>query len=235
MHLSVLIPAKNEATNIADTVRALYKVMAKYQISHEILVINDHSTDKTLYILSALSPEIPSLTVKANAYPSGFGNAIRYGLSVFQGDAVAIVMADGAEDPKDVIKCFQIMKDQEADCVFGSRFIKGGQTFQYPPISWFLNRLANNLMNGLSGFRYNDFTNSFKLYKRSVIEQITPITSQGFSITIELSLKAMKQTDKVVITPIKWYSRSEGKSKFSLLKNIPGYLKVLLQLLFRKP
>jgi dolichol-phosphate mannosyltransferase len=234
MRLSVLIPAKNEAANIGNTVQELFRVLSQDERSHEILVVNDHSEDQTEEVLNHLKSAVPPLRVVNNGHHEGFGNAIRYGLEQFQGDAVAIVMADGAEDPKDVLKCFQIMEEQGADCVFGSRFISGGQTFNYPPVSWFINRLANNLMSWLFGFPYNDFTNSFKLYKRSIIQAILPLQSQGFSITIELSLKAFNQTNKIAIPPIKWYSRSEGKSKFSLLKNIPGYLKVLIQMLFRR-
>lgn len=234
MRLSVLIPAKNEAANIGKTVHDLFRILSQNECSHEILVVNDHSEDQTEEVLNQLISAVPVLRIVNNGHHEGFGNAIRYGLEEFQGDAVAIVMADGAEDPKDVLKCYQIMEEQGADCVFGSRFIMGGQTFNYPPISWFLNRLANHLISWLFGFRYNDFTNSFKLYKRSIIQAILPLQSQGFSITIELSLKAFIHTNKIAIPPIKWYSRSEGKSKFSLLKNIPGYLKVFIQMLFRR-
>ena len=234
MRLSVLIPAKNEAANIGKTVQDLFRILSQNECSHEILVVNDHSEDQTKLVLNHLKSTVPTLRLVNNGYRGRFGNAIRYGLEQFEGDAVAIVMADGAEDPNDVLKCFQIMEEQGFDCVFGSRFISGGQTFNYPSISWFLNRLANHLISWLFGFRYNDFTNSFKLYHRSIMQAISPLQSQGFSITIELSLKAFKQTHKVAIPPIKWYSRSEGKSKFSLLKNIPGYLKVLIQMLFQR-
>lgn len=230
MKLTILIPAKNEEKTIAQTIKAIYHALQEAGIDHSILVINDHSEDKTVEILDDIALEAPSLTFRDNPGPSGFGNAIRFGLNQFDGDAVAIAMADGAENPKDIVACFNILANQDVDCVFGSRFIKDGQVHGYPYFSFFLNRVTNQLIRIFYYWPYNDFSNSFKLYKREVIRTIPTLKSANFSITIELSLKALTYTHKIAIPPIKWYNRQKGYSKFSLVKNLPDYLKVLLKI-----
>ncbi len=230
MKLTILIPAKNEEKTIAQTVKHIYQALNEANIDHSILVINDHSKDKTVETLQTKVNDIPSLVVMDNPRPRGFGNAIRFGLDQFEGDAVAIAMADGAEDPHDIVKCFKILNQQDIDCVFGSRFIKGGKVHQYPHLSYLLNRLANQIIRLFFYWSYNDFTNSFKLYKREVIQNIPTLKSPDFSITIELSLKALSYTKKIATPPIQWKNREKGHSKFSLIKNLPDYLKVLLKI-----
>ena len=227
MKITILIPARNEESTITGTVKAIYQKLEQNRIEHEILVINDHSTDQTSSILNALKQEVPTLAIHDNNFEAGFGNAIRFGLEHCSGHAIAIVMADGAEEPEDVVKCFRIMQDNNAAAVFGSRFIKGGSVHNYPFLSLVLNRLFNNLLRLLFFSRFNDFTNSFKLYSLEVIEAIKPLKATNFSITIELSLKTLNYTKNVKFPPIKWYNREKGKSKFNLLKNLPGYLRVV--------
>src|SRR5215831_17659511 len=89
--LSVVIPAHNEEARVAATVRDTYAALAQTGISHEILVVNDHSTDRTEEVLEELTHEIPSLRYMNNPSPNGYGYAVRAGLSAFRGDAVAIV------------------------------------------------------------------------------------------------------------------------------------------------
>ena len=230
MKLTVLIPAKNEEDVIESTVNHVYQQLQAHGIDHEILVINDHSTDTTTEKLDALKKEMAILEYLDNTLNTGFGNAIRFGLNHYKGDAVAIVMADSAEDPADIAKCFMLMEESGADCVFGSRFVKHGKVVNYPFISLILNRLFNNFIRVFFYRGYNDFTNSFKLYHEDVLEAIKPLSAENFSITIELSLKALKHAKRVEAPPISWKSREKGVSKFNLFKNLPDYLRVLIKM-----
>ena len=101
--LSVVIPAHNEEGRIASTVRDLYRSLSADGISHEILVINDNSRDRTEQILDQLRRDIPTLRYINNLPPNGYGFAVRAGLTAFKGDAVAIVMADGSDAPADLV------------------------------------------------------------------------------------------------------------------------------------
>ncbi len=233
MHLTVLIPAKNEGNNIGETLRALDRELSLAALSYTLLVINDHSTDNTRQVLTDWQSSLSHLAFADNPRKTGFGNAVHYGLRLAKGDAVAIVMADGAEDPKDVVRCFEKMQKTGLDCVFGSRFQAGGQTFEYPLISLLINRLGNKLIGWWLRTPYDDFSNAFKIYRLSLIRHLLPVHSQGFGVTLELSIKAFKATRQIEVLPVKWFSRQKGRSKFSLVKNLPEYLKVVLCHAFR--
>src|SRR5215207_6005235 len=117
--LSVVMPAHNEAGHIEQTVRALIAALDVAGIHHEILVVNDASTDATARVLTELERELPSLRHIDNAPPNGYGFAVRCGLAEFAGEAVAIVMADGSDSPADVVAFWRRMQEGY-DCVFGS-------------------------------------------------------------------------------------------------------------------
>src|SRR4028119_2215763 len=133
MKLSIVIPAYNEEGSITETLYTLYRVLINYHVPHEIVVINDNSKDRTLEMLSGLKESIPTLTIYTNEGPNGFGYAVRYGLEGFRGDCVAIMMADLSDSPDDLIKFYNKMLEGY-DCVFGSRFSKGGKVIDYPKI-----------------------------------------------------------------------------------------------------
>src|SRR5271154_300368 len=116
--LSVLIPAHNEEGHVAEAIRAIYAALVAAEINHEILVINDNSSDKTEEILQQLQTKIPSLRYINNAPPNGFGFAVRCGLAEFRGDAVALMMADLSDSPDDLVRFYRKLLEGY-DCVFG--------------------------------------------------------------------------------------------------------------------
>ena len=130
------------------------------------------------------------MTYFTNKGANGFGYAVRLGLDKFSGDCVAIMMADLSDSPDELVIFYQKMVNENLDCVFGSRFIKGGKVIDYPILKKIINRISNLIIRILIGIKYNDTTNAFKLYKRSTIEGLKPIISPHFNLTIELPLKA---------------------------------------------
>jgi dolichol-phosphate mannosyltransferase len=221
--LSVVIPAHNEEDSVAKVVALLINTLAAEKIDHEVIVVNDNSTDHTEAILQDLQRLYPTLRCINNEPPNGFGLAIRKGLDHFTGDAVAIVMGDGSDSPKDVVQYFRKLCEGY-DCVFGSRFIEGGQLISYPPHKLLLNRLGNYLIKMLFRLDYNDITNGFKLYSREVIEACQPLISKRFNINIELPLKAIAQGYKYAIVPISYVDRTAGISKFKIKEISMPYL-----------
>src|SRR3954454_11358707 len=169
--LSVVIPAHNKEGHIAQTVQNLARALRAADIPYEILVVNDSSSDGTEGILAALSTADLGLRYVNNPPPNGFGLAVRRGLAVFRGEAVAIVMADGSDDPADLVTFYRKF-EEGYDCVFGSRFMRGGQVVNYPKLKLILNRLANLIICTLFLLHYNDVTNAFKLYRRNAIAGI---------------------------------------------------------------
>lgn len=230
---SILIPAYNEAKNIGPTLAGLAEALRKEEIPFELLVVNDNSTDNTLETLAELSATLTELHVVSNTPPGGLGRAIRCGLAHFKGDVVAVVMADSSDTPKDVIACYRKI-EEGYDCVFGSRFISGGSVTQYPPVKLFANRIVNHGMRLLFMTRFNDLTNAFKVYRRHVIESISPLQAAHFNITIEMSLSCLIRRFKIAQIPISWSGRTWGQSNLRLREMGRRYLCTLLMIWFER-
>ncbi len=223
MKLTVLIPAHNEAETILPTLWAHYQTLTQAQIPHEILVVDDHSTDQTAKLCIETAQKINTLRLIHNQYPGGFGNAVRFGLQHYSGDCVALVMADGAENPEDVIRFYHVLNTGKYDCIFGSRFTTGAILQDYPPFKKAVNRIANFIISLLFLLPYNDVTNAFKLYHRCVIDRISPLKATQFNLTIELPLKAISYKFRYTVLPNDWYNRKAGKSKLRIRRMIRFY------------
>jgi dolichol-phosphate mannosyltransferase len=234
MKLSVVLPAYNEEGSIEETLRTLYAKLQDEQINHEIVVVNDNSKDKTLDLLTQLQGDITSLVVYTNHGPNGFGYAIRYGLERFSGDCVAIMMSDLSDDPADLVAFYRKMVSENLDCVFGSRFIRGGSTHDYPKHKYFINRFANTLIRFLVGVQYNDSTNAFKMYRKHTIEGLKPFLSAHFNLTIELPLKAITRGYSWAVLPNSWRNRKAGESNLKIKEMGSRYLFILLYILIEK-
>ena len=232
--LSIVIPAYNEDGSIVETLESLYAALQEAKIDHEIVVVNDNSKDQTLVILENLQKSITSLTIYTNPGPNGFGYAIRYGLERFKGDIVAVMMADLSDDPQDLIAFYRLMVEKNLDCVFGSRFIKGGTTYDYPKHKYIINRFANTLIRFLVGIPYNDSTNAFKMYRKNTIEGLKPFLSAHFNLTIELPLKAIIRGYSYEVLPNSWRNRKAGQSNLKIKEMGSRYLFILLYILIEK-
>ncbi|MCE7068227.1 glycosyltransferase family 2 protein [Dyadobacter sp. CY326] len=234
MKLSVVIPAYNEEESITHTLTSLHQTLNKYNIPHEICVTNDNSKDGTLRVLDELSLQIPTLVYYTNPGPNGFGYAVRYGLERFKGDCVAVFMADMSDDPEDLVKYYYKMLDGDYDCVFGSRWEKGGKVIDYPALKKVINRVANFIVKMVMGIKYNDTTNAFKLYKRETIEGIKPFLAPHFNLTIELPLKAMVRGYNYAVVPNSWTNRKYGESKLKIKEMGSRYFFILMYCLIEK-
>jgi dolichol-phosphate mannosyltransferase len=234
MKLSVVIPAYNEEGSITETLESLYATLTKYRIPHEIFVVNDNSKDKTEQTLSALKKTISTLHYETNKGPNGFGYAVRYGLERFQGDCVAIMMADLSDDPEDLVKFYNKMIEGNYDCVFGSRFSKGGKVYDYPRVKLIINRIANYIVKILFRLKFNDCTNAFKLYKRTTMEGLKPFLSPHFNLTLELPLKAIVRGYSYAIVPNSWRNRKHGESKLKIKEMGSRYFFIMMYCLIEK-
>ncbi len=227
MKLSVVIPAHNEADLISTTVGRIMSTLEAEGLDFEALVVDDASTDGTAEAVAHLADHEPRLRYVLSGYPRGFGFTVRAGLDASEGDAVAVVMADGSDDPKDVIRYFRLLENGY-DCAFGSRFVPGSVVRDYPRFKLVLNRLVNAGIRALFRHGYNDTTNAFKAYRREVIDTVQPLLSNHFNLTVELPLKAIVRGFSYAITPISWTNRAAGRSKLSLQEMGSRYLFIVL-------
>ncbi len=232
MKLSVIIPALNEAVLLPATIRAIHQAVAA--IDHEIIVIDDHSTDGTEDVLDQLRQQITTFRWLQNGRPRGYGNAVRFGLEHFEGDCVAIMMADLSDDPQDLVAFYREMNNGNFDCVFGSRFIKGGAVHNYPRVKLILNRLANHIVKVVFRVPYNDMTNAFKLYRRNCIEGIQPLLSPHFNLTLEMPLKAIVRGYNYTVLPNSWKDRTQGQSNLKIKEMGSRYFFIFLYCFIEK-
>ena len=234
MSLSVIIPARNEEKAIAPTLEALYTTLTAERIAHEIIVVEDHSTDGTWENLQSLTRKIPTLRPVKNAWRGGFGLAVRYGFEQAQKDLVVVVMADGSDLPQDVVRYYHVLQEKGLDCVFGSRFIRGGSVQGYPFLKLLLNRFMNLSLKWLFGNRLNDTSNAFKMYRKEVIEGCKPLLSRHFNLTVEIPIKAMVRGYRYEVIPICWRERTTGSTKLLLKEMGSQYLFTILYCLLEK-
>jgi dolichol-phosphate mannosyltransferase len=228
MKLSIVIPAYNEEESIAATIDQIEEAFSQVAIDHEIVFVNDNSKDNTAHVLEELSKKYPAVTYVTNLGPNGFGYAVRYGLERYSGDCVAVMMADLSDSPYDLIRYYNTMVEGNYDCVFGSRFMKGGKVIDYPFVKKVINRIANLIIRVVMRIKYNDTTNAFKLYKREVIEGVKPILSPHFNLTIELPLKAIIRGYSYAVVPNSWTNRKYGVSKLKIKEMGSRYFFILV-------
>lgn len=221
--LSVVIPAQNEAGCVAATVEHLDLELRLQKIPHEIIVVDDGSTDATWPILQEMRSRISACNPVQNPGEHGFGRAIAYGFEHVCGDAVVIMMADESDDCRDVVRYWRLL-NEGWDAVFGSRFVRGGGVIDYPRHKLLLNRAANLFLRLLFRVKLNDFTNAFKAYRTTVIKGCHPILSPHFNLTVELPLKTIVRGYSWTVMPITWRNRRAGASKLKIKEMGSRYL-----------
>lgn len=218
MRLSIIVPAHNEEENISEVIR---RIEDGVSVEHELVVVNDHSTDKTPAIVKGLSLRYPNLRFADNTTDKGFANAIKFGFSQAKGDLVIPVMGDLCDDLgtlKDMLKKI----DQGYDVVCGSRYIKGGARLGGSRLKGFFSAFAGRSLYYLVGIPTHDIANAFKMYRRKVIDSMD-IESAGFEISMELPLKAYYAGFKIAEVPTVWREREKGKSNFKMFNLAPNY------------
>jgi dolichol-phosphate mannosyltransferase len=227
LKLSVVIPAHNEEGSIGETLAAVVSTLEQEKIEHEAIVVDDSSSDGTAAAVAAFAAEHPQVRCLPSPYRNGFGFAVRAGLEAFTGDAVAIVMADGSDSPRDLV-AYQRLLEEGYECAFGSRFLPGSTVTDYPRSKLIMNRIVNWGIRVLFRHGYNDTTNAFKAYRREVIENAQPFLSHHFNLTVELPLKAVVRGYSYGIVPISWTNRTSGTSKLKLNEMGSRYLFIVL-------
>lgn len=227
MKLSVVIPAHNERESVGLTLEAVLAELRGEGIDYEIVVVDDSSGDGTDEVIKAIAATDARVRYVASPHPPGFGNAVRAGLDQYTGDAVAIMMADLSDSPTDLVRYYRVL-EQGYDCAFGTRFGNGGRTSDYPKPKLVLNRVANAGIRLLFQHAYNDTTNAFKAYRREVIDQVQPLLSRHFNLTVELPLKAIVRGFSYAIVPVTWTNRRHGDSKLRLQEMGSRYVFIVL-------
>ena len=225
--LSVVIPMRDEAEAIPSTLEHLHLELRLHNIPHEIVAVDDGSSDDTWAVVQQLAASIPTLRPARNTGEHGFGRAVTFGIDHSSGDAVVVMMADESDDVRDVARYWELL-NQGWDAVFGSRFVKRGGVIDYPAHKLLINRMANLFLRVLFRAPLNDFTNAFKAYRRKTLDGCRPFLSPHFNLTVELPLKTIVRGYSWTVMPITWRNRRTGISKLKLREMGSRYLFITL-------
>jgi dolichol-phosphate mannosyltransferase len=218
--LGIIIPVYNEAENIGKTLVAIEE---KVKTPHRIYIVYDFDEDNTVPAAKAfLEKGLPLEFVKNPV--RGVVNAIRTGLSAASEEYLLVTMADLSDDYGVVDRMCGLMADG-FDVVCGSRYMKGGKQVGGPLIKKLLSRAAGVSLKFIAGLPTYDITNSFKLYRRSMLDSVKIESDGGFEIGMEIVVKAHFAGFRVTEVPSVWTDREEGKSRFKILKWAPKYLR----------
>ena len=219
LQLSIVCPVYDEGANIG---RLLDRLERDIRIPMELIVVYDRDDDGTLPALAALSPPFPVRLVK-NHFGHGPLNAIKSGFREARCEATLVVMADLSDELSVVPRMYELVQ-QGYDVVCGSRYMQGGRQIGGPLLKGLLSRAAGLSLNLLAGIPTKDVTNSFKMYRTSFLQGMTFESKGGFSIGMEMVVKAYVCGRRIAEVPSTWTDRVVGQSRFRLWKWLPEYL-----------
>ena len=222
--LNIIIPAYNEEKNIEEAIRAVESIDSLL-INKEmrVIVVNDNSIDKTRAIVEQLSGDFSNITLVNRTTERGLGNAIKSGFQAIKGGSVVVVMADLADDVKDIPRMAQLI-DEGYDFVCGSRYIKGGHASHHVRLKGGLSKLMGFCFKLLTGIPTWDSTNAFKMYRSEILTKVGTLKSQNYTSGMEILIKAYVNQYKVTEIPTVWHDRNNGVSHFKILKVAPEYI-----------
>ena len=229
--LTILIPVRDEEENVKIISDKIENEISNS--NYELLFVNDYSQDNTVSVIEEL--QFKNVKIRyVNNQKKGLGGAITLGIDSSKGKYLCIMMSDSSDTVQDLNRYYETITSDDLDAVFGSRFIKGGKTIDYPIIKLILNRIGNLLAKFLMWSDLNDFTNGFKIYKKTSLVGLYPLISESFNIFFELPLKTISRGYKYKIIPISYYNRTVGEAKFKINELGSKYLFTLLYCFLEK-
>jgi dolichol-phosphate mannosyltransferase len=220
VEITLVVPVYEEEENIVPFVREVNKALP---IPHQIVIVYDHDTDKTLDKRDEVLAIDPTAAFVRNTEGSGVINAFRTGFNVAKTRYVVPIMADLSDTPETIIAMHDKMKEGY-DLVVGSRYCAGGAKVGGPYVKYLLSLIANLSLQKVANLPTHDMTNAFIMYKKEVLDNIHIRSSGGFEVTMELIAKAYILGYRITEVPTINRDRAAGKSNFRLFKWIRNYL-----------
>jgi len=215
--ISIIIPFFNEEDNLKKLYRELTEELGKLKQEHEIIFINDGSTDKSLSMAEELKKNNDNLKIINFKKRQGKGKALDAGLKIVSGDLVCFMDADLQDDPRDLEKFIKKI-GEGYDFVNGKRFLR-----KENPVVKFYSKLANSFLKFILKSPLSDINCGFKLFKKNVMEDID-LYSNNFRF---LPLAAYYKGFSVGEVEVNNRSRIHGKSKFGPGKLFIGMIDTL--------
>ena len=219
-HSTVIIPAFNDGTNIVKIISDLREL---YKNSIDVIVVVDSKEDTTISFFNQIVEKPKSFRIVVQIYGPGPANSIRFGIDKANTECVVIMMADGSDDAR-AVKELSSLVSRGVAVACASRYMHGGQQIGGPRFKKFLSKSAGKILYSFAGIGTHDPTNSFKAYSKEIVQLVGIESRSGFEIGIELVSKMHRLRLPIAEIPTIWLDRTDGNSKFLLVKWAPKYL-----------
>ncbi len=210
--VSIVIPARNEEVTLPAVLTDIKKTIAKIPAhSFEIIVVDDHSNDKTASVAGSLGARIIP-----NARLPGKGHALRAGFEAAEGDIMIMMDADYSHRAEEIPLFLEAISKDGVGLVIGSRIVGGSE--EYTPVRAFGN-VVLTLAVGLFMKRFlSDALNGYKAFRRDVFTDFR-YTSRNFEIEIELIANALRRGYQIVEVCSHERQRAGGQAKSRVIKH----------------
>ncbi len=205
--LSIVVPVYNERQTVS---RLLARVHA-LPVPHELIVVDDCSSDGTVDVLRELTL-VPAVKVIFKTVNEGKGAALRTGFEQAAGDIVIIQDADLEYDPRDIPRLLRPIIEGQADVVYGSRFMNQSQHAGSSWIHQWGNRLLTATSNAFTGLELTDMETCYKAFRRDMLRDL-PLRQDRFGFEPEITAKVARRDARVVELPIRYQARDWTRGK----------------------
>jgi len=219
--LSVIIPAYNEEGRVLKTIKHVRALFNELGIDHEIIVVDDGSTDGTFK--EATSEKFENVLVVGSKRNRGKGYAIKYGVTFITKDLVTFLDADMELDPRQIRILLEYMKNKNADIVVGSKRHPLSTIEYYPLLRKFLSQMYNIVLRLLLQLEIRDTQAGFKLIRKEAVQKIFPMMRvKRYAFDVEFLAYATRFGYKIVEAPIilKFTRKGWGRINFKTVLNI---------------
>jgi glycosyltransferase involved in cell wall biosynthesis len=211
--ISIVIPAFNERATLEELLRRVARAPLPDGLEREILVVDDGSSDGTRELLREIAArgEWP-LRFFEQEVNQGKGAALRRGFAEATGDVILVQDADLEYDPREYALLLAPILQDEADAVFGSRFL-GGRPHRVL-LYWHSlgNRFLTTVSNMMSNLNLTDMETCYKVFRRSLLEGMV-LRSNRFGIEPELTAKLARRRARIYEVPISYHGRTYAEGK----------------------
>ena len=208
MKLSVIMPVYNEAVSIEEIVA---KVLSSDLVA-ELIIVDDGSEDGSRDIVDRLAGRDARIRHYRHGANRGKGAAVRTGLTHCRADAVVIQDADLEYDPADYAALLAPIIADEADVVYGSRYLDPANRPPQPLVYRWANHLLTAASNICTGLSLTDMETCYKCFRREVVQQL-PLEQDRFGIEVELTARVARAGYRVVEVGIGYQSRPREQGK----------------------
>jgi SAM-dependent methyltransferase len=227
---SVVVPCHNEEMNIPRLVDTLMQAYDEY--IHEIIIVNDNSTDLTSEVTREVAKKHPRVKLVERKPPNGVGLALRDGYAEATGRYILTMDCDFVQIVPEFRDLFDVIAAGH-DGAIGSRFSHESVLINYPFLKILCNRFFHLLVKLLLLWDVRDISNNLKLYRTEILKNLN-IEERHFAANVETGLKPLLAGHDIQEVPISWINRTTemGNSSFRLLKVAPHYFFALLRTLW---